>query len=46
MIGLELSQSMSAMAKRSVILNGLEDKVEIIQGNLCSCKRIAASRTI
>ena len=38
--GLELSQSMSAMAKRSVILNKLEDKVEIIQGNLCNVKEL------
>ncbi|WP_378951259.1 tRNA1(Val) (adenine(37)-N6)-methyltransferase [Pelosinus sp. sgz500959] len=38
--GLELSESMAAMAKRSVILNNLEDKVEIIQGDLCNVKEL------
>jgi len=37
-IGLEFSQSMAAMATRSVLLNGLQDKVEIIQGDLCKVK--------
>jgi len=36
--GLEFSQSMAQMATRSVILNKLQDKVEIIQGDLCNIK--------
>jgi tRNA1Val (adenine37-N6)-methyltransferase len=36
--GLEFSQSMAAMATRSVMLNGLQDKVEIMQGDLCNIK--------
>jgi len=36
--GLEMSQSMAAMAKRSVALNALQDTVEIINGNLCNVK--------
>ncbi|MBP2626296.1 MAG: hypothetical protein H6Q68_1007 [Firmicutes bacterium] len=38
--GLEFSQSMAAMATRSVILNKLQDKVEIIHGDLCKVKEI------
>jgi len=38
--GLEISLSMAAMAKRSVMLNRLEDKVEIIQGDLCKIKEL------
>lgn len=41
--GLELSPSMAAMAKRSVMLNKLEDKVEIIQGDLCKVKDLLPS---
>lgn len=36
--GLEFSQSMAAMATRSVMLNNLQDKVEIVQGDLCKIK--------
>jgi len=36
--GLEMSQSMAAMAKRSVALNTLQDTVEIINGDLCNVK--------
>lgn len=36
--GLEMSQSMAAMAKRSVALNALQDTVEIINGDLCNVK--------
>jgi len=36
--GLEFSQSMAAMANRSVVLNRLQDKVKIIQGDLCKIK--------
>lgn len=39
-IGLELSPSMAAMAKRSVMLNRLEGKVDIMQGNLCTVKEL------
>lgn len=39
-IGLELSETMAAMAKRSVMLNKLEDKVKIIQGDLCKVKEL------
>ena len=38
--GLEFSQSMAAMATRSVRLNELQDKVEIIQGDLCKVKKL------
>jgi len=38
--GLEFSQSMAKMATRSVMLNRLEDKVEIIQGDLCKVKEL------
>ncbi len=37
-VGLEMSQSMAAMAKRSVALNALQDNVEIINGDLCNIK--------
>ncbi len=37
-IGLELSPSMAEMATRSVMLNKLEDKVKIMQGDLCQVK--------
>jgi len=42
-VGLEYSQSMAAMATRSVLLNGLQDKVEIIQGDLCKVKGMLPS---
>jgi tRNA1Val (adenine37-N6)-methyltransferase len=41
--GVELSQSMADMAKRSVALNKLEEKVVIIQGDLCRMKDILPS---
>lgn len=41
--GLELSQSMAAMASRSVNLNKLDEKVTIIQGDLCKVKDIFSS---
>ena len=37
-VGIEMSPSMAAMATRSVMLNGLEDKVKIIHGDLCKIK--------
>lgn len=43
LVGLELSESMAAMATRSVVLNGLQDKVEIIQGDLCKIKGLLPS---
>jgi len=39
-VGLEVSQSMAEMATRSVILNGLQDQVKIIQGDLCQVKKL------
>jgi len=36
--GLELQEQLVDMARRSVTLNNLEDKIEIIQGNLCQVK--------
>ncbi|GMB01403.1 tRNA1(Val) (adenine(37)-N6)-methyltransferase [Pelosinus sp. IPA-1] len=42
-IGLELSQSMAAMASRSVNLNKLDEKVTIMQGDLCKVKDIFSS---
>lgn len=39
-VGLEFSQSMAAMAKRSVMLNRLEHKVEIVHGDLCKVKEL------
>lgn len=41
--GVELSPSMADMAKRSVILNKLKEKVAIMQGDLCKVKDILAS---
>lgn len=41
--GVELSQSMADMAKRSVALNKLEEKVTITQGDLCKVKDILPS---
>lgn len=41
--GLELSQTMTDMATRSVLLNQLSDKVQIIQGDLCKIKHILPS---
>ena len=38
--GLEFSQSMATMATRSVRLNQLQDKVKIIQGDLCKVKEL------
>ena len=39
-VGIEMSPSMAEMAKRSVMLNGLEDKVTIIHGDLCKIKEL------
>lgn len=41
--GVELSPSMADMAKRSVTLNKLKEKVAIIQGDLCKVKDILPS---
>lgn len=41
--GVELSLSMADMAKRSVTLNKLKEKVAIIQGDLCKVKDILPS---
>jgi tRNA1Val (adenine37-N6)-methyltransferase len=41
--GVELSPSMADMAKRSVTLNKLEEKVAIMQGDLCKVKDILPS---
>jgi tRNA1Val (adenine37-N6)-methyltransferase len=41
--GVELSPSMADMAKRSVALNKLEEKVVIMQGDLCKVKDILPS---
>ncbi len=41
--GLELSQAMADMAARSVLLNQLDEKVKIIQGDLCKIKDILPS---
>ncbi len=41
--GVELSPSMADMAKRSVILNKLKEKVAIMQGDLCKVKDILPS---
>ncbi len=38
--GLELQEHMADMAMRSVKLNGLEHKIEIIKGNIKSCEEI------
>ena len=38
--GLEVSLSMAQMAQRSVMLNRLGDKVEIIHGDLCKVKKL------
>jgi len=42
-VGVELSQPMAAMAQRSVILNELQDKVKIVQGDLCKVKGLLPS---
>ena len=42
-VGLEYSQTMAAMATRSVMLNQLQDKIEIIQGDLCKVKGLLPS---
>jgi len=41
--GVEFSPSMAAMATRSVMLNRLQDKVEIIHGDLCKIKELLPS---
>ena len=41
--GLEISQFMADMASRSVMLNELEEKVDILQGDLCNIKNIFPS---
>jgi tRNA1Val (adenine37-N6)-methyltransferase len=41
--GLEISQAMADMATRSVLLNQLNEKVRIIQGDLCKIKHILPS---
>jgi len=40
MTGLELSLPMANMAHRSVMLNGLGDKVKIVHGDLCKVKEL------
>jgi tRNA1Val (adenine37-N6)-methyltransferase len=38
--GVEISQTMADMAARSVLLNQLDEKVRILQGDLCKIKHI------
>lgn len=40
--GLEISENACDMARRSVKLNGIEDKVEIICGNVCDYRKFEA----
>lgn len=40
LIGLEIQEESADMARRSVVLNGLEDKIEIVQGDIKEAGRL------
>lgn len=43
--GLEIQEEMADMASRSVALNGLEEKITIVQGDICqACERFGLAR--
>jgi tRNA1Val (adenine37-N6)-methyltransferase len=44
-IGLEIQEEMVDRALRSVALNGLGDRVEIVQGDVCSIERMFSPRS-
>ncbi len=45
LFGLEIQEKMVERASRSVALNGLESRVEILHGDVCSIQRIFASES-
>ncbi|WP_130836327.1 tRNA1(Val) (adenine(37)-N6)-methyltransferase [Lachnoclostridium sp. Marseille-P6806] len=43
LVGLELQEESADMARRSVCLNGLEERITIVQGDICRADRLFAS---
>lgn len=44
-VGLEIQSSMAQMAKRSICLNSLEDRLDIVEGDIKECNKIFGKGT-